>query len=137
MEQRVVGTLQVWAEPFVPLRVPLLYNLRTAVVVDHGLRHPLVVVLVGRPVGLSVAQRRVAFGQLGQPSQREVELDDERLLHPQRPVVVEHRDACGRLDVVRAPLVGHRSDELLDGVPGLGVVPQVEADHDAGSRGLP
>jgi arylsulfatase len=29
MEQRVVGTLQVWAEPFVPLRVPLLYNLRT------------------------------------------------------------------------------------------------------------
>jgi arylsulfatase len=29
MEQRVAGTLQVWAEPFVPLRVPLLYNLRT------------------------------------------------------------------------------------------------------------
>jgi arylsulfatase A-like enzyme len=29
MEQRVQGTLQVWAEPFVPLRVPLLFNLRT------------------------------------------------------------------------------------------------------------
>jgi arylsulfatase A-like enzyme len=29
MEQRVAGTLQVWAEPFVPLRVPLLFNLRT------------------------------------------------------------------------------------------------------------
>ena len=29
MEQRVEGTLQVWAEPFVPLRVPLLFNLRT------------------------------------------------------------------------------------------------------------
>ncbi|ACQ80348.1 sulfatase [Beutenbergia cavernae DSM 12333] len=29
MEQRVPGTLRVWAEPFVPLRVPLLYNLRT------------------------------------------------------------------------------------------------------------
>ena len=29
MEQRVRGTLQVWAEPFVPLRVPKLYNLRT------------------------------------------------------------------------------------------------------------
>ena len=29
MEQRIPGTLQVWAEPFVPLRVPLLYNLRT------------------------------------------------------------------------------------------------------------
>ena len=29
MEQRIEGTLQVWAEPFVPLRVPLLFNLRT------------------------------------------------------------------------------------------------------------
>ena len=29
MEQRVAGTLQIWAEPFVPLRVPKLFNLRT------------------------------------------------------------------------------------------------------------
>ncbi len=29
MEQRLSGTLQVWFEPFVPLRVPRLYNLRT------------------------------------------------------------------------------------------------------------
>lgn len=29
MEQRVQGTLQVWMEPFVPLRVPKLFNLRT------------------------------------------------------------------------------------------------------------
>jgi arylsulfatase len=29
MEQRVEGTLRIWAEPFVPLRVPKLYNLRT------------------------------------------------------------------------------------------------------------
>jgi arylsulfatase len=29
MEQRVSGTLQIWAEPFVPLRVPKLFNLRT------------------------------------------------------------------------------------------------------------
>jgi arylsulfatase len=29
MEQRVAGTLQVWAEPFVPLRVPKIFNLRT------------------------------------------------------------------------------------------------------------
>ncbi len=29
MEQRVTGTLQIWAEPFVPLRVPKLFNLRT------------------------------------------------------------------------------------------------------------
>jgi arylsulfatase A-like enzyme len=29
MEQRCAGTLQVWAEPFVPLRVPKLFNLRT------------------------------------------------------------------------------------------------------------
>ena len=29
MEQRSPGTLQIWAEPFVPLRVPKLFNLRT------------------------------------------------------------------------------------------------------------
>ncbi len=29
LEQRVAGTLQVWAEPFVPLRVPKIFNLRT------------------------------------------------------------------------------------------------------------
>jgi arylsulfatase len=28
MEQRATGTLQVWAEPFVPLRVPKMFNLR-------------------------------------------------------------------------------------------------------------
>jgi hypothetical protein len=29
MEQRVQGTLQIWAEPFAALRVPKLFNLRT------------------------------------------------------------------------------------------------------------
>ena len=29
MEQRAKGTLQVWAEPFVPLRIPKMFNLRT------------------------------------------------------------------------------------------------------------
>ncbi|RUM95755.1 arylsulfatase [Pseudaminobacter arsenicus] len=29
MEQRLKGTLGVWAEPFIPLRLPKLYNLRT------------------------------------------------------------------------------------------------------------
>jgi arylsulfatase A-like enzyme len=29
MEQRAAGTLRIWAEPFTPLRVPKLYNLRT------------------------------------------------------------------------------------------------------------
>jgi arylsulfatase A-like enzyme len=29
MEQRVAGTMQIWAEPFVPLRLPKLFNLRT------------------------------------------------------------------------------------------------------------
>jgi arylsulfatase A-like enzyme len=29
MEQRVKGTLQLWAEPFIPLRLPKIYNLRT------------------------------------------------------------------------------------------------------------
>jgi arylsulfatase A-like enzyme len=28
MEQKCTGTLRVWAEPFVPLRIPLLFNLR-------------------------------------------------------------------------------------------------------------
>jgi arylsulfatase len=28
MEQRVAGTLQIWAEPFMPLRVPKIFNLR-------------------------------------------------------------------------------------------------------------
>jgi arylsulfatase len=28
MEQRTQGTLRIWAEPFVPLRVPKLFNLR-------------------------------------------------------------------------------------------------------------
>ena len=29
MEQRCPGTLQIWAEPFTPLRAPKLFNLRT------------------------------------------------------------------------------------------------------------
>jgi arylsulfatase len=29
MEQRAPGTLRIWAEPFTPLRIPKLYNLRT------------------------------------------------------------------------------------------------------------
>ena len=29
MEQRVPGTLRIWAEPFVSLRVPKIFNLRT------------------------------------------------------------------------------------------------------------
>ena len=28
-EQRATGTLQVWQEPFVPLRIPKMFNLRT------------------------------------------------------------------------------------------------------------
>jgi arylsulfatase A-like enzyme len=28
MEQKAVGTFRVWMEPFVPLRVPLIFNLR-------------------------------------------------------------------------------------------------------------
>ncbi len=28
LEQRIVGTFQVWSEPFIPLRVPLIFNLR-------------------------------------------------------------------------------------------------------------
>ena len=28
MEQRATGTMQIWSEPFIPLRLPLIYNLR-------------------------------------------------------------------------------------------------------------
>jgi hypothetical protein len=29
LEQRATGTLRIWAEPFTPLRVPKMFNLRT------------------------------------------------------------------------------------------------------------
>ena len=29
MEQRVPGTMQIWAEPLIPLRLPKIFNLRT------------------------------------------------------------------------------------------------------------
>ena len=29
MEQRATGTIRIWAEPYTPLRVPKLFNLRT------------------------------------------------------------------------------------------------------------
>ena len=29
LEQRAAGTLNIWAEPFAPLRVPRIFNLRT------------------------------------------------------------------------------------------------------------
>jgi hypothetical protein len=29
MEQRCVGTMKIWAEPFTPLRLPKIFNLRT------------------------------------------------------------------------------------------------------------
>ena len=29
LEQRVEGTARIWAEPFVPLRLPKMFNLRT------------------------------------------------------------------------------------------------------------
>jgi hypothetical protein len=29
LEQRATGTLKIWAEPFTPLRVPKMFNLRT------------------------------------------------------------------------------------------------------------
>jgi hypothetical protein len=38
MEQRVPGTLRIWAEPFVALRVPKLFNLRTDPF-ERGRRH--------------------------------------------------------------------------------------------------
>jgi len=45
-------------------------------------------------------------GHLGEPAEDEPELDRHRLLTPQRAVIVEHRHALGRGQVVGAALPG-------------------------------
>ena len=57
------------------------------------------------------------------------ELDRHRLLAPQRPVVVEDRDALGRRNVIRATLGGHALHEGDDGPSRRGVRPGGEADR--------
>ena len=51
MEQRAQGTLELWAEPFAPLRIPKLFNLRTDPFerADIDVEHLLGLVHVARP----------------------------------------------------------------------------------------
>ena len=80
----------------------------TVVVLDHGLGQPVVVALDCCLVGLPTPQRGIRRSELRQPEQREVELDRDRLLAPQRPVVVEHRHPLGGSDEPVPALVGDR-----------------------------
>jgi hypothetical protein len=55
--------------------------------------------------------------------ERELELEVERLLRPERAVVVEHRDALGRRDEARAALRRDGRDEREEALLGHTVVP--------------
>ena len=55
--------------------------------------------------------------------EREGELEIDRLLGPQRAVVVEHRDARGRRYEILAAFRGDARDEVQDGLFGRAVVP--------------
>ena len=93
------------------------------VVLDHRLTEPAQVVLVRRLVRLLVAQLRVGLGHLGESPQREVELDRDRLLRPQRAVVVERGDAFLWGDEPDATFLRDRVDEVDDRLPCRRVVP--------------
>ena len=92
------------------------------VVLHHHLSQPGVVALVRRLPGLLVAERRVGLRHLVEPAQDEVGLDRQRLLAPERAVVVEDRDALGRRHAVR----GHALDEVERRRPSRPVVPGCE-----------
>ncbi len=96
------------------------------VVLDHRLAQPAEVVLVGRLVRLLLAQRRVGLGQLGESAQREVELNRDRLLRPQRAVVVERGDAFLRGDETSTTLLRDGVDEVDDRLSRRRVVPGCE-----------
>jgi hypothetical protein len=93
------------------------------VVLDHRLAEPTEVLLVGRLERLLLAQCRIGFGQLGEATQREVELDRDRLLGPQGAVVVDDGDALLRGDEPAAVGVGDGIDELDDGLSRRRVLP--------------
>lgn len=69
-----------------------------------------------RPEGLLVLPFRVLRCQGLHAVDGEQEREIERLLRPQRAVVVEHGDALGRGDELRAALLRHARDEVDDGL---------------------
>src|SRR5439155_7117710 len=77
-------------------------------------RERLHVVLEERLVRLAFAQRRVIGCELLQTMLREEQLNLHRLLAPERPIVVERRNALSRRHEVRAPFLRYTSDEVDD-----------------------
>ena len=56
--------------------------------------------------------------------EREYELEIQRLFRPQRPVIVESRDALGDRDEIGRAFLRHLLDERYDGLLRAGVVPR-------------
>ena len=95
----------------------------TRVVLGHHRAQPLAVLLAGRLPGVAVAQRRIGLGHLRQSAQDEIGLDRQRLLAPERAVVVEHRDALFDGDGSGAALAADPRDEFDHGAFGRAVRP--------------
>jgi arylsulfatase A-like enzyme len=73
LEQRAPGTLRVWAEPFTPLRVPKLFNLRTDPYYDWFMDHAFLLV----PAQAYVGQFLATFKEYPQRQEAEsFNLDD-------------------------------------------------------------
>ena len=85
------------------------------VVLGHHGVQPFAVLFAGRLPGLAIAQRRIGLTHLGQSTQDEVRLDRQRLLAPQRAVVVEHRHALVDGDGNGPALAASLDDEFDDG----------------------
>jgi hypothetical protein len=79
------------------------------VVLGENLAQPGVVAFVRRLPGLAAAKIRIGLRHLIQPTEDEVGLDGQRLLTPQRAVVVEHRHA-----LVHGHAVCHDSLDEVD-----------------------
>jgi hypothetical protein len=81
---------------------------------DSHLAHSVQVALEQTLEGLLGLPFRMLRREFLHPIEREEDLRVRRILQPERPVVVERRDALGRLDVVSATLVRYRLDKLYD-----------------------
>ncbi len=83
------------------------------VVLGEHLAQPRVVTLVRGLPGLAASQLGVGIGHLIETSENEVRLNRQRLLAPQRAVVVERRDPLRHRNE-RRTILGHRRDEIED-----------------------
>jgi hypothetical protein len=90
---------------------------------DHGTGEPLQITLVRRLVGLLRSQRWILLGQLPKAPDSEVQLNNQRLLRPQRAVIVEDGDSCGGFDVIGSAFLDHPRDKVGDGGLRRAIVP--------------